>query len=108
MSIFKNIIKKDVFDVFLDLNEFGEKRLIDGKEMTVLIDDSELIERSKKQLERTDGIYKRQFIMYVAKAEFGAVPAVGRKLTLDNAIYRVVDVSVEGDIYAITLGVNRA
>ena len=105
---FKDILKEDVFDVFLDQSEFAEKRTIDGREMTVVFDDSELIERSKKQLDRADGIYKRQFILYVAASEFGAVPAVGRRLTVDGAIYRIVDVTVEGYVYAITLGVNRA
>lgn len=108
MSVFKDIIKDDIKRTFLDPEEFGELHKIDGRDMIVIFDDSELIERSKKQLDRADGIYKRQFIMYVSKADFGSVPAVGRRLQVDSATYRIVDVAVEGDVYAITLGVNRA
>ena len=108
MSVFKDILKSDIFETFLNTDEFSEYRIIDGRKMKVMMDDSELIERSKKQLDRTDGIYKRQFIMYVAAAEFGAVPMVGRSLIVDHATYRIIDVSVEGGMYAITLGANRS
>lgn len=103
---FKNILMGDITDVFLNGDEFAEKHIIDGKEMTVSVDGNEVVERSKKQVEngRTDGLYERQIIIYVSKREFGKVPAIGRQLTMDKGFYIIQDCVDEGGMYSITLG----
>ena len=108
MSKFKEMLKRDAKNIFLNGDEFASLRLIDGKPMNVVTDDNEVIERAKKQHESTDGIYMRQFIIYVAAEDMGKLPAVGRTMTVDGATFRVVDSVREGDIYSITLGANRS
>lgn len=108
MSRFKEIVRGDIKRVFLNDEEFADICVVDGKEMRVVTDDNEVIERSKKQTERTDGIYKRQFMIYVAAEDFGRLPAVGRELKFNHATFRVVDAVREGDVYSITLGANRS
>ena len=76
--------------------------------MVIQIDESEVTERSKKQLERTEGVYKRQLLFYVAQEDFGPLPAIGRQIKIDNGSYRVVDANSEGGIYSVTVGRNQA
>lgn len=107
---FKEIMMDDVNNVFLNQNEFGEKHVIDGKEMIISVDGNEVIERSKKEKEagRTDGLYERQIIVYVSKRAFGRAPAIGRTLVMDRGTYIIQDCIDEGGIYSITLGAVRA
>ena len=108
MSRFKEILRQDAKRVFLNGEEFASERIVDGKPMMVVTDDNEVIERSKRQTEQTDGIYKRQFIIYVAAEDIGKLPAAGRAMKVDGQTYTVVDAVREGAIYSITLGANRS
>jgi hypothetical protein len=87
-------------------DEFGEIHKIGNRLMTVIIDETEIIERSKKQSEkgRIDGIYKKLIMLYISSGEFGKLPGIGNLLMVDNTNYRVVDAVDEGGIYSITLG----
>lgn len=107
---FKELAFLDIHNVFMNPDEFGEKHQIDGKEMLVVVDGMEVVERSKKQVERgrIDGIYEKQVLIYVSRTEFGALPAIGRILQFDNRQYRVVDAIDEGGMYSITLGAYRS
>lgn len=108
MSRFKDILKADAKNIFLNEEEFASVRIVDGKPMTVVTDDNEVIERAKTQTERTDGIFRRQFIIYVSAEEMGKLPAAGRAMKIDGQTYTVVEAVREGDIYSITLGANRS
>lgn len=102
----KEMLAEDIKEVYMNLEEFGEMHTIGGREMPVIIDEMELTERSKKQVEkgRIEGIYKRQILLYVAQKDFGMLPAIGATLRVDRSNWRVADVSNEGGIYSITLG----
>ena len=105
---FKEMVAEECTEVFLNLNEFASLHLVDGREMAIQIDDSEVTEREKKQKERADGIYKRQFLFYVAQKEFGPLPTIGRKITIDRDSYRIIDANSEGGIYSITVERDKA
>lgn len=102
----KEMLAEDIKEVYMNLEEFGEMHTIGGREMPVIIDEMELTERSKKQVEkgRIEGIYKRQILLYVAQKDFGMLPAIGATLRVDRSNWRVADVSNEDGIYSITLG----
>lgn len=104
---FKELVQKDVGDVFLRLDEFGDTRIIDGKEMTVLIDDNEIIEREKKMKSNMDGVYVRQKLIYVKAEEFGSLPAIGRAIMFDGKRYLVLEAVDEQGVYSITMEANR-
>lgn len=104
---FKDVIADDIRTVFLNPEEFGEPHQVDGRQMTVIIDNSEIIERSKKQVDRTEGVYEKLLLFYVARSAFGRLPAVGNALQFDGGLYRVVDAVSEGGIYSITIGRNK-
>lgn len=106
---FKDILKNDVTQVFLNPDEFGEHHRVNGKDMVIVSDDIENIEREKKMKSSMDGIHARQVFFYVAADEFGGpLPAQDTYLTLDGGTYRVVDATDEFGMYAITLEANRS
>ena len=104
---FKELIQKDVCDVFLRVDEFADTHIVDGKEMTVLVDDNEIIEREKKMKSNMDGVYVKQKLIYVKADEFGALPAVGRAIMLDGKRYIVLEAVDEQGVYSITMEANR-
>ena len=108
MSTFKEIIARDVAEVFLNMEEFSDVHLVNGKEMAVQIDSNEQIEREKRMNQNVDGIFKNEKLIYVSAAEFGPLPKQGSILNLDGRIYRVDDAIHEDGVYSITIGANRA
>lgn len=108
MTSFKDYIAQDRH-VFLNRMEFADMHTIDGKQMTVLVDENELIERDKAKLQGVpiEGIYKSRRLIYVSQTEM-ARPAQGRQLMLDNRAYRVQECTEEAGVFAIELEAIRA
>lgn len=105
---FKNIVREDVHNVFLNIEEFSEIHTINGKSMPVQVDSNEQIEREKRSAKNIEGIFTNQRLIYVAASDFGPMPKQGSLLTMDNRMFRVVDAVDEDGIYSITLEANRA
>ena len=106
----KEIAYNDISTVFLNPEEFGEEHVVDGMAMNIVMDNVEIIERSKKQSEagRIDGVFKRELLFYVSRSDFGPMPAQGRILTLDGRKYIVSDAVEEGGVYSITIGAVKS
>ena len=107
---FKEIAYNDISTVFLNPEEFGAEHVVDGRAMNIVMDNVEIIERSKKQSEagRIDGVFKRELLFYVSRSDFGPMPAQGRILTLDGRKYIVSDAVEEGGVYSITVGAMKS
>ena len=105
---FKELLRRDVDEIFFNEDEYSEVHDIDGEKMTAMIDDMEHVEREKKMKSNMDGIHARQILLYVKAHEFGALPAQGRILKLDGRRYTVLDTVDEGSVYTITLEANRS
>ena len=109
--MFKEQIWRDVGSVFMNLDEFSDIHLVNGREMAVQIDSNEMIEREKHYRNNremhNDGIYLKELLIYVMAEEFGKLPAVGRILNLDGKAYTVTDAIDEDGIYSISLEANR-
>ena len=54
---FKEILRKDIEQVFLNPEEFGEEHIVNGKPMMIMIDDNELTEREKRMKSHMEGIH---------------------------------------------------
>ena len=101
---FKESIAADVSTVFLNKLEFADLHTVNGKKMTVLVDDNELLERDKAKMgTHMDGLYKSRRLIYVAQKDFGPRPAIKSVLTLDGRVFRVADCTAEAGILAIEL-----
>lgn len=105
---FKDILQRDIKQTFLNLEEFGEMHEINKKPMVAIFDDIEHVEREKKMQSHGDGLYARQYFLYVAAEDFGALPAQGKIVTVNGKKYLVVDATDEAGIYGITLEANRS
>lgn len=108
LMTFKDYLKEDIDNTFFNLDEFSENHVVDGIEMSCIIDQNELIEREKKQKDHVDGLYKSTLLIYVKAEEFGNRPKVGKTLEVDNKDYIVTDCTEETGVYAISLEANKA
>lgn len=104
---FKELVQADISDVFLRLDEFADTHNVNGKEMPVLIDDNEIIERAKKAQFTMDGVYAKQKLIYVKADDFGSLPAIKQAIMLNGKRYLVTDATDEQGVYAITMEANN-
>lgn len=104
---FKEVMKDDVNNTFMNVDEFADMHTVDGKEIPVLVDDNEIIEREKKMKSNMDGVYVKQKLIYVKADDFGPLPAVGRQIVFDEKRYMVTDSTDEDGVYTITMEANR-
>lgn len=111
MMSFKELVEQDNRTVFMNLDEFADIHVLNGKEMPCIIDNNEMIDREKRyQYKRSlyaDGVYLKEVLLYVKAEDFGSLPAVGRSLTLDKKSYIISDAIDEGGIYSISLEANK-
>ena len=105
---FKEIIRDDISAVFMNLDEFAVKHDINGKNIPCVVDNNELIERSKKAKSDMDGVNVKTTLIFVKARNFGALPPVGYALRLDGVSYIVTDAMNEDGLYSIHLEANRS
>ena len=106
---FKDAIADDL-GVFMDCDEFADLHIVNGKKMSVVIDDNELLERDKSKLLNApvNGTYKARRLIFVEKESFGARPALDSVLVLDSRQYRVRGATEESGLLAIELEAVRS
>lgn len=108
MMSFKQLLAADVSTVFLNPLEFADEMLIDGRKMAAVLDDNELVDRKSaiSSDKAWDGVFKTEKLLFVAAADFGPRPRIGRLLNVDGKDYQVYHVTDEGGMYAIYIGAN--
>lgn len=105
---FKEAIRSDISNVFLNLDEFAATHNLNGKDIPVIIDNNEMIEREKKMKSDMDGLNTKTTLIYVKARDYGGgVPPVGYAITLDGKTYVVTDAMNEDGVYSIHLERNR-
>ncbi len=109
MLSFKEIIRQDNKNVFLNPKEFGEIHNVGGKDLLVIIDENEQIERDKRYKNTlAEGLFKKQFLFYVLLEDIGFMPAPGRALTFDGKSYTVTDSTNEAGLLSVSMEANRS
>lgn len=108
MSGFHEMVERDIDAVFFNLDEFAEKKMIDGKEMDIVIDEDELQRRKSNTSNPTDGVYNAQLLFYVKKSYFDSRPVPGQPMRVEKRIYRIADVQEDAVCYTITLERNAS
>lgn len=108
MSAFKDMVQEDIKNIFLDFDMFGEIHKLDGMDVLVIVDESELVEREKRTKDVERGLHNRQILFYVAAEDFGEIPSVGRMLKFDGEDYLITDVTDESGVYSISLEVPQS
>lgn len=106
---FREAIREDIDQVFLDPEEFGEAHTLNGKDgVYILIDDFELHNREKFRKEvKDDGTSLKRGMIYVKASDFGRLPSIGNQITIDRNHFRVEEAVNEFGVYAITVKAVR-
>jgi hypothetical protein len=108
MSAFKEQLKSDIQNVFLNTDEFADMHVINDKSMPVTIDEDELEEFDNLKNYDFDGLYKAKMVIYLDAEVLGYVPAIQSSMKVNGKKYFVMNVSNSGGMLKILLGVNRA
>jgi len=101
--IFKEMVARDRA-AFLNLDEFGEVRRIDGKTITVVVDDNALKER---QGGAELSVATSSLLIYAAEEDLPTPKAPGAGMNVDGREYFVDDWSVDMGIVTIALNQHR-
>lgn len=104
---FKEQIQKDTKRIFFNQKEFIEVHMLNGREIPMIIDNNELIERGKRIQSYEEGIYNKQILIYVKVEDFGTLPTIGNIIFLDQKQYRITNSINEDGIYSIHLEVPQ-
>ena len=102
MNSFKAQIRNDVRSVFLNLSEFGELHLIEGKEITCVITDDTFKEGNTSM-----GMVEADIVVYAAPEDLPPRKSPGAFFNVGGREYIVCDWSVDGGLAQIALQQNR-
>ncbi|WP_110933816.1 hypothetical protein [Paenibacillus bouchesdurhonensis] len=103
MSNFKDQLAKDAKNVFMNLEEFAEVRLIDNKAVEIIVDDDLLQKRRSLTNNPTDGVYSASFLFHVLKSSLPKKPVIDADMKVDKRTFKVADVQEDDAMYTITL-----
>jgi len=99
---FKDQLKADL-DIFFDPDVFGEVHKINGRDLTIVVDNERLMERKEKEF---DGVSIGELLYFVKASDYGTSPKINEAQRFDNRQMYVADVKETDGIYEIILTQN--
>lgn len=104
---FKNQIKQDLSDIFLNLDEFADLHRIEGKEVPVVIDSDIMAKLSKIGDNRIHGMDEADMVIMGKASDLPENLDPGRLLNLDGREVIVVTTTSEMGLVQIAVRQNR-
>lgn len=104
---FKDQIKQDLSDVFLNLDEFADLHRIEGKEVPVVIDSNIMAKLSKIGDNRIHGMDEADMVIMGKASDLPENLDPGRLLNLDGREVIVVTTTSEMGLVQIAVRQNR-
>lgn len=104
---FKDQIKQDLSDVFLNLDEFADLHRIEGKEVPVVIDSDMLEKLSKIGDNRIHGMDEADMVIMGKASDLPENLDPGRLLNLDGREVIIVTTTSEMGLVQIAVRQNR-
>lgn len=104
---FKDQIKQDLSDVFLNLDEFADLHRIEGKEVPVVIDSDIMAKLSKIGDNRIHGMDEADMVIMGKASDLPENLDPGRLLNLDSREVIVVTTTSEMGLVQIAVRQNR-
>lgn len=104
---FKDQIKQDLSDVFLNLDEFADLHRIEGKEVPVVIDSDIMAKLSKIGDNRIHGMDEADMVIMGKASDLPENLDPGRLLNLDGREVIVVTTMSEMGLVQIAVRQNR-
>lgn len=107
MSAFKDAVSKDVTAVFLNIEEFADKHVLNDQDVICLVDKDMTTEATTRLSNPLEGVFLNTLTIYVKEKDLKAKPVEGELLYLDGEMYLVRSVSVEMGILVIIVEVHN-
>lgn len=104
---FKDQIKQDLSDIFLNLDEFADLHRIEGKEVPVVIDSDIMAKLSKIGDNRIHGMDEADMVIMGKASDLPENLDPGRLLNLDGREVIVVATTSEMGLVQIAVRQNR-
>lgn len=104
---FKDQIKQDLSDIFLNLDEFADLHRIEGKEVPVVIDSDIMAKLSKIGDNRIHGMDEADMVIMGKASDLPENLDPGRLLNLDGREVIVVTTTSEMGLVQIAFRQNR-
>lgn len=104
---FKDQIKQDLSDIFLNLDEFADLHRIEGKEVPVVIDSDIMAKLSKIGDNRIHGMDEADMVIMGKASDLPENLDPGRLLNLDGREVIVVTATSEMGLVQIAVRQNR-
>lgn len=104
---FKDQIKQDLSDIFLNLDEFADLHRIEGKEVPVVIDSDIMAKLSKNGDNRIHGMDEADMVIMGKASDLPENLDPGRLLNLDGREVIVVTTMSEMGLVQIAVRQNR-
>lgn len=104
---FKDQIKQDLSDIFLNLDEFADLHRIEGKEVPVVIDSDIMAKLSKIGDNRIHGMDEADMVIMGKASDLPENLDPGRLLNLDGREVIVVTTTLEMGLVQIAVRQNR-
>ena len=104
---FKDQIKQDLSDIFLNLDEFADLHRIEGKEVPVVIDSDIMAKLSKNGDNRIHGMDEADMVIMGKASNLPENLDPGRLLNLDGREVIVVTTTSEMGLVQIAVRQNR-
>lgn len=104
---FKDQIKQDLADIFLNLDEFADLHRIEGKEVPVVIDSDIMAKLSKNGDNRIHGMDEADMVIMGKASDLPENLDPGRLLNLDGREVIVVTTTSEMGLVQIAVRQNR-
>lgn len=104
---FKDQIKQDLSDIFLNLDEFADLHRIEGKEVPVVIDSDIMAKLSKIGDNRIHGMDEADMVIMGKASDLPENLDPGRLLNLDGREVIVVTTTSETGLVQIAVRQNR-
>lgn len=95
MLDFKATVQKDIETVLFNTTEAAQLRMVNDKEIPIIID-YERLQELKAKAQYAAGISTAELLIFVQRKDLGYRPGVGGIITIGEDIYRVAGVS--GDV----------
>jgi hypothetical protein len=100
---FKDYLQQDL-STFINPDEFGEIHNIDGNNVSVIVDNDKLQERSKKEF---DGLSVGELLYFAKVSDLAKKPMQDSVQLFDKRPYLVFNVREDNGIYELILQQNR-
>lgn len=96
---FKDVIKKDITDVFHNAQEFAEEKAVkyDGKwyRIPVIMDYDGAKDRKKPPTDNADGFFLCDVKVYIAADDLPTIPRKDRNIEIEDDLFNIAKVEVE-------------